>query len=404
MRLAMRPSAGALTRSLLLVAAAAALSLPLAAAPPVRLTYVPGSTAKLEQLVGDYDKERKAPTATRSLSRYGIEGTDLGYSFEHDGRLYFLFGDTVGRDGGDVIGTSDATDPEHGLHLDFLTEHDGRYLRVAPPGIEMKGFDVPVSGISLGGHLFVVVKTGHTRGAATDRSVLTELDLGTGAFKVLRTISRLPAGRVIKMSMHEQMGPIAGLPPGGPYVLIWSSGVYRSSNAYLSVVPAATFESGEGTRYFAGLKGSRPTWSERESEAAPIVEHPTIGDLSVTWAPALHLWLMTYDSRDPRGVVFRYSATPWGPWSDLQIIFKVARDGSGFIHRKGRDDGLAGPVIGRGKANPEGVAGGAYAPYAIERFTRLDGDTLSLYYVLSTWNPYVVVLMRSQFEVDTSGG
>src|SRR5580658_8307145 len=87
------------------------------------LQYVPGSTIKLQQLLGEEDKERHQPTLSRTLTRYGIEGTDLGYSFEHEGRVYFLFGDTVGRlrHAFDTIATTDALDPESGVRLDFLT-------------------------------------------------------------------------------------------------------------------------------------------------------------------------------------------------------------------------------------------------------------------------------------------
>ena len=38
--------------------------------------------------------------------------------------------------------------------------------------------------------------------------------------------------------------------------------------------------------------------------------------------------------------------------------------------------------------------GAAYAPYQIPRFTRRAGSAVTLFYVLSTWNPYQVVLMR----------
>ncbi len=31
---------------------------------------------------------------------------------------------------------------------------------------------------------------------------------------------------------------------------------------------------------------------------------------------------------------------------------------------------------------------------------KLEGAELNLYYVLSTWNPYVVVLMKSRFRID----
>jgi hypothetical protein len=288
--------------------------------------------------------------------------------------------------------------------MDFLTS-GGRYLTVEPPGISMGAFEVPVSGISLGEQMYVVVSTNHSMDRTTDRSVLTKY-IPPGRFEPIRTISQLPAGRFIKMSMHTEPDPIADLPPGGPFVLIWGTGVYRKSDAFLSIVPVAHFETGQGTLYFSGLDAvGKPHWSERESDAKPIVRNGTMGDLSVTWCKDLSLWLMTYDNREAdRGIAFSYSRTPWGPWSKPQIIFNAIRDGAlgTFIHdpRSNPNDGLAGPVIGKGKANPDAVHGGAYAPYVVERWTRLRGAELDLYYVLSTWNPYVVVLMKSRLRVE----
>jgi lysophospholipase L1-like esterase len=399
-----------------------------AAAPAIR--FVSGSTIKLEQLIGDEDKERHQPTRSQTVARYQVRGTDLGYSFEHEGRAYFLFGDTLGRldRALDTIATTDARDPELGVRLDFLTVdeprtppvkgvrrrrvpppprqvHEVRYLTIQPPGISMGAFEVPVSGISLGGQMYVVVSTDHSTDRTTDRSVLTKF-IPPASFQPLRTISRLPAGRFIKMSMHGEPGPIAGLPPGGPFVLVWGTGQYRKSDAYLSLVPLAHFETGEGTRYFAGLDpAGAPTWSEKEGDAAPIVANGTLGDLSVTWCRDLGLWLMTYDRRAPsRGIAFCYSRTPWGPWSGPQILFEAVRDGAlgKFIHdpRAVPDDGLGGPVIGQGRADPAAVRGGTYAPYVVERWTKVRDSGLDLYYVLSTWNPYVVVLMKSRLQVE----
>jgi uncharacterized protein DUF4185 len=371
------------------------------------IRYMAGSTIKVEQLLGEEDKERHQPTLSRTASRYGIEGTDLGYSFEHNGRAYFLFGDTVGRlrRALDTIATTDARDPESGVRLDFLTVGSD-YLTIQPPGISMGAFEVPVSGISLAGQMYVVVSTNHSADRSTDRSVLTKFTAPAN-FQPLRTISQLPAGRFVKMSLHAEPGPIAGLPPGGPYVIVWGTGEYRKSDAYLSIVPAAQFESGRGTRYFAGLDANAmPTWSEQESDATPIVKNGTMGDLSVTWCKDLGLWLMTYDSRPPasRGILFSYSRTPWGPWSEAQVIFNPIRDGAvgKFIHNPDArpDDGLAGPVIGRGQADPGAVRGGEYAPYVVERWTKLQGSELDLYYVLSTWNPYVVVLLKSRLQIQ----
>jgi hypothetical protein len=384
---------------------------------PPFLTYIDGSTAKINQLVGEEDKEFHKPTLSRTETRYGLIGTDLGYSFEHQGRVYFLFGDTVGvaRGALDSMASVESGgvgwDPAAGVRLDFLTVPGGRYLTIQPPGISMGAFEVPVSGISLNGEVYVVVSTNHSEDRSTDRSVLTKMSLPAtpAGFTPLRTISQRPSGKFIKMSLHILRDPVPGLPIPGPFVLMWGSGNYRHSDAYLAIVPASQFESGKGTLYFGGVDATgMPVWKEDERAAEPLVANGTIGDLSVTWCAELRLWLMTYDSRPPAraGILFSYSHTPWGPWSTPQLIFNASRDHAigRFIHdpQSRPDDGLAGPVIGKGQSDPGAVHGGSYAPYVVEPWTRTHGKDLSLFYVLSTWNPYVVVLMQSHLEV--SGG
>ncbi|MBK8938622.1 MAG: hypothetical protein IPM79_13545 [Polyangiaceae bacterium] len=61
-------------------------------------------------------------------------------------------------------------------------------------------------------------------------------------------------------------------------------------------------------------------------------------------------------------------------------------------------------MIAKGK-EPKDVQGGAYGPYVLERYSDVylgdsGRDELQVYYVLSTWNPYVVVLMTSAFMVE----
>jgi hypothetical protein len=264
-------------------------------------------------------------------------------------------------------------------------------------------------GLTLGRQTYVVVITNYTPDRMMQRSVLTKF-MPPARFQPLRTISQLPAGHFVKMSLHADPSPApaAGLPPGGPYVFMWGTGVYRHSDAYLAIVPAAQFESGKGTMYLRGLDAAgAPQWSDKEADAAAVVKNGTMGDLSVTWCKDLNLWLMTYDSRAPAptGIEFSYSRTPWGPWSAPQILFNGVRDGAAgnFIHNPNAqpNDGVAGPVIGKDRqADPQAVRGGAYAPYVVERWTKLQGSELDLYYVLSTWNPYVVVLMKSRLTVE----
>ncbi|MGP8096198.1 MAG: DUF4185 domain-containing protein [Steroidobacteraceae bacterium] len=250
----------------------------------------------------------------------------------------------------------------------------------------------------------------------TDRSVLTlvSFPVTPTGFRPLRTISQRPDGKFLKMSLHTQPGPISGLPDSGPFVLIWGTGHYRQSDVYLSIAPASQFESGNGVLYYAGLDANgSPRWEPHEIAAIPITTNGTLGDVSVIWCQELNLWLMTYDSRAPAiaGILFSYSATPWGPWSDPQLLFNARSNGAlgQFIHDPGitPDDGLAGPVIGKGQKNPAAVHGGAYAPYMIERWTRVrrrsaEDRVVDIYYVLSLWNPYVVVLMTSRLQVAPS--
>jgi hypothetical protein len=369
------------------------------------LRYVAGSTVKIEQLVGEDDKERHQPTLSRTFTQFCVLGTDLGYSFEHDGQCFFLFGDTVGHVSWaeDTIAKTDATDPEKGVRLDFLMDGNGKYQVIAPEGISMGAFETPIGGISLGGKMYVVVRTSHSDDWTKDRAVLTKF-APPGKFQPLRTMSAPPTARFITQSLHLQPGPMPRLPTGGPYVIVWGTGKYRKSDAYLSIVPTVHFEDGQGTRFYTGVDAAGvPTWSLKEADAKPIVKNGTLGDLSVTWCKDLNLWLMTYDRATPTEcIAFSYARTPWGPWSEPQPIFNPIRDHAKFIHnpRAKPPDGLSGPVIGKPKSEWQATSGGYYAPYVVERFTKVVGSELYIYYCLSTWNPYVVVLMKSSFAIE----
>ena len=59
------------------------------------LYYVPGSTQKVCQLTGKIDHETHRPTASQTASRFSLIAGDLGCSFEHEGRLVYLFGDSM---------------------------------------------------------------------------------------------------------------------------------------------------------------------------------------------------------------------------------------------------------------------------------------------------------------------
>jgi hypothetical protein len=399
------------------------------------LAYIPGSSVKLEQVIGDCDLQAQAkqivagqpvtcvPTTSQTLTRFNIAGNDNGRAFEANGKLFFSFGDTISSNpsavaykAGDPIAWSTSTNPEQGLLLNFYTKSDGSPLFVKPPGVAMGGDDIPNSGIGVNGNIYLICNTGSDvtlpNPQASDFSVLVQFDETAQTFAFVRNISPV-GGRFMGTSMRQM----------GSNVYIFGAGPYRGSDVYLQMVPASSFASGAGTQYFAGFVNGQPTWAATEAGAVPVVQDnplngpawpndsPTIGNLSVVYSGDLGLWLMTYDggrqSNATAGIYFGFAPQPWGPWSTPQLIFNDRRDNAlglgGFIHNANivpdpPGDGLNGPTIGSTNS-PYTTFGGSYAPYMIERFTTVTGNILKIYYNVSTWNPYVNVKMRSEFTI-----
>src|SRR5512135_3203370 len=162
----------------------------LAAAPAItpvipsanRIVYVDGSTQKVCQLVGEIDKEFNQPTFNQTETRYGLVGNDLGYSFEHDGKLFFLFGDSMitptfnGRpnqlkdpprlpDDNDAIAFTTDQSPDPCIKLSFIQYSNGAFKNPVvlnaqgQPAMALRVDEVPVAGVSAGGKMFVIFAT-----------------------------------------------------------------------------------------------------------------------------------------------------------------------------------------------------------------------------------------------------
>ncbi len=379
-----------------------------AASEPV---YHPGSTRKVLQLTGDVDAASRQPTLSRSGLAAGVFGTDLGHSFEHKGRLCFLFGDTVGRGGflDDCLAFSGSTDPEQ-LRLEFPVMPDGLFVPLRVPGIKHGAMEVPTGGISLDGPMYVSFTSGFVPfPPVIGKSVLAKSDDDGRTWKLLYDLSvakdnDMKTLRFLVVEMqevdaaeHEGRLPIAS----GKVVLIWGSGAYRASDLYLACVPSASIEEKSAWRYYAGLRDGRPRWSERESDCIPLFHDPQIGEFSVAWTLPVERWILLYNSEKPAGVLMRSAAAPWGPWSEPQhIVDPIADHGAGkWMHvpaSLGHWDDCSDP----GK---EQVPGGLYGPYLIGRFTTGDAEKCTIYYTLSTWNPYQVILMRSEIGRPVAG-
>jgi hypothetical protein len=371
---------------------------------PAPFVEVPaGATRKLCQLTGEDDRQLdvRAPNATDS--RYGLWGTDLGASFEHGGRTFFLFGDSIptgpgtpNAECGDAIATSEDTDASDCLALDFRADDGGTFRSPLVPGVSLGCYEVPLDGVSRGGSMFVWFST-----AGMTRSILARSDDDAASFAMVHETS---ADRFVNVSAEIVPAErAAGLPGSGDRVVLFGSGTYRASHVSLAVAGLDEIEDRSAWSYFAGAEAGvggeatdcAPRWSASESDATPLFPATCVGELSVHYHPGLGVWLLLYNCDEPRGVHVRAARDPWGPWSEPALLFRPWEDGGycGFMHTSFEHD-QCDDVSDPGRENEWG---GEYGPYVVSRLSaEATGDEGEVVFVLSTWNPYNTVLMGSR--------
>jgi Domain of unknown function (DUF4185) len=188
---------------------------------------------------------------------------------------------------------------------------------------------------------------------------------------------------------------------------------YRASIPYLAMAPRATFADPATWSFYAGSSGGQPNWVTRaEWESGhngsgqwmppPGAEiYPAfpagqrcVGEHSVTWNAPLHAWLLLYNCA-PWTVEARTAPEPWGPWSAPTVLLQ-ATPTSPLVCT------LVMSVYGcPGLRNYwPGMPGIFYAPFVMNRYTREAGpNEATIYWLLSTWNPYQVTVMQSTLSI-----
>lgn len=364
------------------------------AAAPVQPSIAAERPRKIAQIVGEYDRSRKRFTANRTLSRFKLLATDLGASFRHWDRGYFLFGDTAGIHGGDSIAHTRDDAPEDGLDLTFVTGRDGAYKPVSIQGTSQDGFEVPMEGTSVNGRMYIYHTTDYRVGPIMGRSVLAVSKDDGAEFAYLYDLSVTYFINVSVVEISCRDWP--GLPrKEGEGLLLFGSGLYRKSPVRLAFQLAEEIEHKETIRYFAGLNADgSPRWSEREHDAIPVFPEDCVGELSVSFNRFLGKWIVLYNcGRERQVIVVRAADKPWGPWSEALVLFDPRRDDAlgAFMHDP-REGGVRDILYDPGR---ERVPGDCYGPYQIDWLARGDDDSTTIYFTLSTWNPYTVVLMEA---------
>jgi hypothetical protein len=352
---------------------------------------------KTVQLVGEYDREHKKTTINLTQSRYKLSSTDLGVPFQHKDRTYVLFGDTNGPPGGDAIAYTTDTTPEDGIDLVFIHDENGIYKPVGIPGISQGAFEVPMEGTSVGGRMYIYHTTDHSEEVTMGRSIVAVSDDDGQTFAYLYDLS---AQHFINVSIVEiDSSAWSGFPQNsGTGLVMFGSGSYRKSSVRLAFQAAEHIKSRTSIRYFAGFDLSgQPVWSSQEEEAEPLFNQPCVGEISVSYNRFIRKWIMLYNcGGSQRGINMRTADQAWGPWSEPQIIFHPWSD-KGYCHFMHTNwefqkcDNVHDP--GR-----ENVWGGEYGPYQFDGLAVGDDCTTTIYFTMSTWNPYTVVLMKATLQ------
>jgi hypothetical protein len=310
------------------------------------------------------------PDSPNATDRFGVAGTDLGSMFEHDGKVWFVFGDTFGqRDPGltgggggewrsNVLGYTTDTDPTDGIRLDgFVTGDDGRAKELlSSEKVDNSEMTViPTYGFSANGAMYLAFMSVRHWGAPgeweTNFSGLAKsTDNG-------RTWTKLDRPRWDGNSNFVQVSVAAV----GDDLYFWGVTHGRFGGVKLMRVPANRVEDPAAYRYHAGTDDGEPTWSPDENRAATVVQD-TVGELSVVWNEHLRRWLMSY-SNGAGGVTLREGITQWGPWGE--------------------------PITLRSQQDVPGL----YAPFQLPRFVGNGGSTI--YFTLSIWDPYNVYWFKA---------
>jgi len=411
-----------------------------------RVSIHVGATERICQLTGEFDWETNRPTAARTESRFGLEAVDLGFPVEHRGRLFFLFGDAwptppgpvqwVPNDGVGVTSRVEPPDPEHCLDLVVNSKLVGfkNVYRpatiIGPKKVKQGAFNVPTGGVSVQDSLYAFFWTDHCvfpnlllpspdqpleLPPATRRCPEAEGNNSVGRGVMARSVDGgrtftdvvpMPQGFVYSMAVNTNLIP--GLPAEQRRgVLVFGVPRFRASVPYLAFAPEESFADTSTWRFFTGLEpdgsprlvGSAAWRPSRANQIyQPLFEAGNnVGELSMTWNRPLHLWIMMYD-----GVAMRVARAPWGPWSaPATVLGAEALEGCKLVMAPHGCPGHRDywPALRRGDDFEQGHF---YAPFVLNRYTSPgeEPNSTTLYWLLSTWNPYQVSVMRTTIRAE----
>jgi hypothetical protein len=221
----------------------------------------------------------------------------------------------------------------------------------------------------------------------------------------------------------------------------WFTGVrarHHDARLYFQYIDMPTY-SATGqfslqSHYFTGVVDGVPQFSAHQIDAKPLdLSYPdgdpatevwdVVGQISVAFVAQLNKWVMFYGGdltelplmvmqgpesdavqHDPEGAIHvRFADQPWGPWSaPEQLLLGSTRDGkaaalpsapAGIVRRPDCSGSACPPHESNYSADERGFL---YAANIIPEWTSARDHGVDIYWNVSTWDPYQVVLLKTR--------
>ena len=245
-------------------------------------------------------------------------------------------------------------------------------------------------------------------------------------------------GHFVTVSTYSELDPASG---DGKVWVVGREGFWGAPgltmSPYLLFHPVSKGVLGEA-QYFAGVAQGEPQFSPQPTAAVPLYTEDSLvtAHTSLGFVPELNggVWVLLYGGQGlpalrnfypryirpivdahfydhQRSVVLRWAKSAWGPWSEPVDIFNPYNAGQGGFcetayldpndtknafscpaNKTAHNDALN-RTFGAGQ-------GGVYGVALVPKYTNVssDGGRVTLHCLMSTWNPYRVMLMKTELS------
>ncbi len=320
------------------------------------------------------------PNPNQTATKYGLTATDLGIIWDattdpNDKKMMVAFGDSYdegwggfggGGDGkgwrSNLLAISKDADPSDGLsfssmitdtskpnyakeiiHSDHITDGNSDFTAI------------PTAGVTAGNRHFIHYMQIKNWGA----NGRWNTNFSEVAYSDDEGQTWTKSG--VKWGATSKFAQAAYVKEGG-YIYMFGTPAGRFDNAYLARVSEADMLNKAKYEYWDGSK-----WVVNNEAAAVAVVDAPVSELSVSYNSYYKKWIMVYLNENRYAIVMRSSSELTGGWS-------------------------AETEIATGEEYP-GLYGGFIYPWK--------NDGKDLYFLMSEWGPYNVVLMHTTLEKGT---